>query len=239
MAHFNDKFKKARLDQSPYLFHFINGFDSSPCETLQKILEERQLISRRGYICFSASPLTAIQRFFEVRVNRTGEPMYQPWGLGFSRDVLVRDFGARNVIYTDGTEDIPEHLGWRTQELKVDTYDYEYLREWRIKGGKFDFSDFPKGDIIVIAPTLDDLNHLVVRFDMKFTGIVNYYTGDVEEDWSEVWLREWKGIPLDKLGSNNILDDFALSGSTISQVIGEDMLDQLLFGSPWNVLTNK
>lgn len=239
MAYFNDKFKKARLDQSPYLFHFINGYDKSPCETLQKILEEKQLISKKGYICFSASPLTAIQKFFEVKVNSTGQPLYQPWGLGFSRDILVRDFGARNVIYTDGTEGIPGNLDWRTQKLKIDSYDYEYLREWRIKGETFDFSKFPKSDIIVIAPNRDALNHMVVRFDMEFTPFVNHYTGDIEEDWSEVWKREWKGISVDKLDSNNILDDFAVSGSTISQILEEDMLDKLLSDSPWSVLTNK
>lgn len=237
MVYFNDKFKKARLDQTPYLFHFINGYNQSPCETLQKILEEKQLISQKGYICFSASPLTAIRKFFKVKVNSTGQPMYQPWGLGFSRDILVRDFGARNVIYTDGTEGIPEHLDWRTQKLKIDSYDYEYLREWRIKGETFDFSKFPKSDIIVIAPNRNALNHLVVKFDMEFTGIVNYYTGDVEEDWSEVWKREWKGISVDKLGTENLLDDFAISGYTISQVLGEDMFDELLSDSPWNVLT--
>ena len=237
MAYFNDKFKKARLDQSPYLFHFINGYDKSPCETLQKILAEKQLFSKKGYICFSASPLTAIQRFFEVKVNSTGQPLYQTWGLGFSRDILVRDFGARNVIYTDGKEGIPGHLDWRTQELKIDSYDYEYLREWRIKGEIFDFSDFPQGEIIVIAPNQDALNYLCVKFDMEFTGIVNYYTGDVEEDWSEVWKREWKGISVDKLESN-LIDDFALSGSTISQVIGEDMVDKLLEASPLKLLTS-
>lgn len=127
MAIFNDKFKRARLDQSPYLFHFINGRDHSPCDTLQKILEEKQLISERGYICFSASPITAIKRFFEVKTKSTGQSMYLPWGLGFSRDILVRDFGARNVIYTDGNEDIPEHLKWRTDILNVDSYDFEYV----------------------------------------------------------------------------------------------------------------
>ena len=74
---------------------------------------------------------------------------------------------------------------------------------------------------------------------MEFTGIVNYYTGDVEEDWSEVWKREWKGISVDKLGTDNLLDDFAVSGSTIYQVLEEDMFDKLLSDSPWNVLTNK
>ena len=94
MAIFNEKFKKARLDQSPYLFHFINGRDHSPCNTLQKILDEKQLISNKGYICFSASPITAIKRFFETKTKSTGHPLYLPWGLGFSRDILVRDFGA-------------------------------------------------------------------------------------------------------------------------------------------------
>lgn len=143
MAYFNDKFKMARLDQSPYLFHFINGYDPSPHETLRKILEEKQLVSSKGYICFSASPLTAITKFFEVKVRSTGQPMYQPWGLGFSRDILVRDFGARNVIYTDGTEGIPDHLEWRTDKLNVDSYDFECLREWQIKGGQFVFQ-FPQ-----------------------------------------------------------------------------------------------
>ena len=239
MAYFNDKFKMARLDQSPYLFHFINGYDQSPHETLRKILEEKQLVSSKGYICFSASPLTAITKFFDVKVKSTGKPMYQPWGLGFSRDILVRDFGARNVIYTDGTEEIPDHLEWRTQKLDVDSYDFEYLREWRIKNGKFDFSGFPRGDMIVIAPDYNCLNDLVVRFDMEFTPFVNHYTGDIEEVWSEVWKREWKGLSVDKLDSNNILDDFAVSGSTISQILEEDMLDKLLSDSPWSVLTNK
>lgn len=145
-------------------------------------------------------------------------------GLGFSRDILVRDFGARNVIYTDGNEDIPEHLKWRTDILNVDSYDFEYLREWRIKGKTFNFSNFPQGEIIVIAPDINSLNHLVVKFDMKFTPYVNYYTGDIEEDWSEEFVREWKGISVDKLGVDNLLDDFAVSGATISQEIGEDMV---------------
>lgn len=67
MAYFNEKFKRVRLDQSPYLFHFVNGRDKNPGETLQKILEERKLKSDKGYICFSASPITAIKRFFETK----------------------------------------------------------------------------------------------------------------------------------------------------------------------------
>ena len=66
MAYFNYKFKKARLDQSPYLFHFIKGKDDNPYGTLKKILFEEKLCSKLGVICFSASPLTAITKFFNV-----------------------------------------------------------------------------------------------------------------------------------------------------------------------------
>ena len=99
---------------------------------MYKILDELKLKSKNDYICLSASPLTSIGRFFETTVNGTGKPMYQPFGIGFSRDVLVRDFGARNVIYYDDNESklIPEDLKWRALRLNVDTYDFEYLREW-------------------------------------------------------------------------------------------------------------
>ena len=86
MAYFNEKFKRARLDQSPYLFHFVNGRDKKPGETLLKILEEQKLRSDIGYICFSASPITAIKKFFETKTNSTGNPLYHPFGIGFSRD---------------------------------------------------------------------------------------------------------------------------------------------------------
>ena len=164
MSVFNDKFRKARRDYSPYLFHFINGQDYDPKGTMYKILDELKLKSKNDYICLSASPLTSIGRFFETTVNGTGKPMYQPFGIGFSRDVLVRDFGARNVIYYDDNESelIPEDLKWRALRLNVDTYDFEYLREWRIKGGEFDFSKFPKEHLIVIAPNLHELNDLDV-----------------------------------------------------------------------------
>ncbi len=225
MARFNDKFRKARLDQSPYLFHFINGRDSNPCETMEKILDEEKLISEKGYICFSASPITAIRKFFEVKTNSTGNPLYFPYGLGFSRDVLVRDFSARNVIYTDGNEEIPDSLKWRTDNLNVDSYDFEYLREWRIKGREFNFSNFPKNDMIIIAPDSDTLNHLIVKFDMEFCPVIDYLNGEVYEDWDEKYTRAWKGIAVDKLG--DCLDDYAVSGATVSQEIGEEMIDKI------------
>jgi len=234
MAFFNDKFKRARLDQSPYLFHFIKGNNNDPCGTMQKILEEKKLVSSKRRICFSASPLTAITKFFKTPTKNTGKPMYLPWGLGFSRDVLVRDYGARNVIYTDGSEVIPDDLKWRTDLLDVESYDFEYLREWRIKGNVFYFSEFPKNDIIVIAPDRDSLNQLVVKFDIKFTPYVDYFNGDIEEDWEESFTREWKGLSVNELG-DDYLDDYAISGYSLSQIIDEDMSEKLFSQSPLSI----
>lgn len=238
MAFFNDKFKKARLDQSPYLFHFIKGKDEDPYGTLNKILFEERLYSKSGVICFSASPLTAITKFFNVMVRETDKPLYYPYGIGFSRDMLVRDYGARNLIYVNDEEyvSIPEELKWRTARLNVDAYDFEYLREWRIRNKEFDFSGFPKEHMIIVAPTKKQLNELTVQQDVEFKPIVNYFTGDVDPDWDEVLTRAWKGIAVEDL-DGEYLDDYAISGSTVNQVIGERMEEQLFKKIPWLVGT--
>lgn len=227
-----DKFRKARRDYSPYLFHFIKGDDMDPMKTLGTILAELKLKSKNGFICFSASPLTSIGRFFETKVIGTGRPMYQPYGIGFSRNVLVRDFGARNVIYYDDSERelIPEDLKWRALRLNVDTYDFEYLREWRIKGDVFDFSEFPKEHLIVIAPDIKKLNDLVISHDVEFKPYIDN-DGGLTPDWEEVFKREWKGFAVDK--AEDFIDDFAVSASTATQKIGGDMLEVLLASSPF------
>ena len=50
MSVFNDKFRKARRDYSPYLFHFINDQDYDPKGTMYKILDELKLKSKNDYI---------------------------------------------------------------------------------------------------------------------------------------------------------------------------------------------
>lgn len=224
------KFRSKRLDQSPYLFHFTKGTLTQAGESMYSIIEQEKLVSQNGYISFTASPITSLKRFFETSIYKTGLPMYQPIGIGFSRDIMVKKYGARNVIYCgrDEIELIPEELRWRTDLLEVDVYDFEYLREWRIKGGEFDFSGFPKEHILIIAPTQNDLNNFVVKHDLVFNPIVDYYNGDIEPDWDEVFVRQYKGMTLS--GALSKEDDFAVSGSTVCQVLGEDMINTL-FGT--------
>lgn len=83
------KLRSKRIDQSPYLFHFTKGTLEEAAHSMYSIIEMQKLISERGYISFTASPITALKRFFETPIYRTSQPMYQPIGIGFSRDLLV------------------------------------------------------------------------------------------------------------------------------------------------------
>ena len=153
--------------------------------------------------------------------------MYQPYGLGFSRDLLVKEYGARNVIYSskEDLKSIPEDLLWRSERLDVDVYDFEYLREWRIRGNVFDFSQFPKEQILIFAPTKEELNNFVVKHDLFFNPVVDYINEDIDPDWDEVFYRNYKGIKLHEALSKQ--DDYAVSASTVTQILGADMVNEL------------
>ena len=73
--------------------------------------------------------------------------------------------------------------------------------------------------------------------DMEFTPYIDYYNEEIEPDWTESFTREWKGIAVDDLGE--YLDDYAVSGSTISQVVGEDMSNNLFSIRALNVISKK
>lgn len=92
MGTISDKFRRTRLDQTPYLFHFTKGTAEKSKESLYSILNQKKLISKKyDFVCFSASPITSIHKFFETKVNSTNLPMYQPFGIGFSRDLLIKN----------------------------------------------------------------------------------------------------------------------------------------------------
>ena len=134
MASNDYKFRSVRLDQSPYLFHFTKGTKQDAKNSLTEILSEQKLKSEKGYICFTASPVTSILKFLKTTVNGTGLPLYQSYGIGFSRDIMIRDYSARNLIYCSKDELylIPDEFKWRAGKLEIGEYDFEYLREWRI-----------------------------------------------------------------------------------------------------------
>ena len=223
----SDKFRTKKLDQSPYLFHFTSGTVEEAKANLNSILKEKKLRARsKDYICFTASPITQVGSFFDTKVIRTGQPMYQPYGIGFSRDILIKQYGAKNVAYGDATDEaLMAHIGmgWRFLKLDVDVYDYEYLREWRTHGNVLDFSGFPKDHIIVIAPTDDSLLDFVTREYCVLSWDIDEQTGQKFDDYVEQWDRAWKGVSLEQIKNQNLLNDYQVSGSTADQRIGDDM----------------
>ena len=219
----SDKFRTKKNDQSPYLFHFTKGTLKEAKEALHSILRARKLIAHSNdYNCFTASPITSLLDFFITKVARTGEPMYQPLGIGFSRDIMIRDYGARNVIYGDVNESpaFAKELSWRFLPLNVDVFDWEYLREWRTNGKEFDFSNFPIDHMIVIAPDDDCLADLIVDIDYEYDPICDFQTGEVYCNMIQRVKREFKGVTIQDV--ENLKNDYQVSHLTRNQVIGED-----------------
>lgn len=220
----SDKFKRIKPDITPYLFHFTKGENAK--ETLAKILREERLCSNsHDFICFTASPLTSLFEFFNTTVSRTRLPMYQPFGIGFSRNIMYQHFSARNVIYGSQEEldmiknKCPE-IAWRCEELDVERHDFEYLREWRVKGNEFKFDKIDKNELIIIADTKGHLKELVEGWDYEidfedfepgecFPTIIERKTG----------RRAFKGICLKE--AKEMVNDYEISGKTSFQIIDE------------------
>ena len=125
----------------------------------------------------------------------------------------------------DEREKMSEEFRWRTDLLDVDSYDFEWLREWRIKGNEFDFSQFPKEHIIVVAPTADDTIGLVVSDEPEeYEGQDS--TGEYYYEFRPTeYKRKWNGFSLKQINLHQ--NDFELSGSTETQNIGKSMVKDI------------
>lgn len=204
-----DRIRNRRRDLTPYLFHFIKGKgDKSPEVILSKILTERCLKSSKGVICFTEAPLTSCREMFDY-MERFDEPMYTKYGIGIPRDLLFKH-GARNVIYVKNNEvrQIPENMRWRCLPFEPESYDYTWLREWRLPVTEFDFSNF-KDDLCVITPTDNDLIELTISYDVDAE--YEYEAGDDPTiNASSTGFRLWKGISIEEMVKINIKDDIEL-----------------------------
>lgn len=219
MSNPSNSLGRLRPDLSPYLFHFTSG--STPVENIKSILRQKKLASERGYICLTDSPLSMLGEQFKY-MDKFPNPMYSQYGIGFTRDVLIREHGCRPVIYGDENEKklIEASLLWRYEPLDVFTHDYTWLREWRIAGSEFDFSKINKSDIIVIAPSPEELEKIAM--DTDFDVVFDYDSCTKESYPYPVYTirRMWKGIPLSQAAS--FKDDNEIKKMVDSQEIGEE-----------------
>ena len=151
--------------------------------------------------------------------------MYQPFGIGFSRNVMYQHYGARNVIYGFQNEldmmksKCPE-IAWRCEELDVERHDFEYLREWRVKGNEFRFDKIDKNELVIIADTKEHLIELVEGWDYD----IDFEDFEPGECFPTVIVnktgkRAFKGICLND--AKEMSNDYEISGKTSSQLIDE------------------
>lgn len=220
MVNPSNTLRRLKPDLTPYLFHFTGGSD--PAGNMKSILSHKKLISSKGYICFTDSPLTMLGELLKY-MDKFPRPMYSQYGIGFVRDVLIRDLGCRPVIYGDENEKklIDATLHWRYEPLDIVSHDYTWLREWRINGDVFDFSAISPSNVVVVAPNEEALLDLSadVEFDVDFD-----YDSDSKE--SHPYLvhtlrRIWKGIPLSQAAS--FKDDNEMHEALETQEIGEEI----------------
>ena len=92
--------------------------------------------------------------------------------------------------------------------------------------GELNFKVFPKSEILIVAPTVKDLNDLIIFHDVQFNSVENYMTGDLEPDYEEIFRRAYKGMTLTEVAEKK--NDYEVSGATASQMIGEDMFADLM-----------
>lgn len=220
MSNPSNKLRRLKPDLTPYLFHFTGGTNLE--ENMESILEQKKLVSNKGYICFTDSPLTMLGDQLKY-MDQFEQPMYSQYGIGFVRDVLIRDFGCRPVIYGDYNEYqlIDKALHWRFESLDIVTHDYTWLREWRIKGEEFDFSKINAGNIVVIAPNDEALHRITKDVD---TDVDFNYESDIKKSipyLTYTLCRKWKGIPLSQAAS--FKNDNEMQQAIDSQKIGEEI----------------
>ncbi|MDH6357772.1 hypothetical protein [Parabacteroides sp. PF5-9] len=215
--------RSIRSDLSPYLFHYTKG--SNPYANMESILQECCLKSQKhNYICFTDAPATSNIPLLEYMYAKYPQrPMYSHYGIGFSRDIMYEKYDARNVIY--GTlkekELIDISLHWRFEEMNIETHDFSWLREWRIEGNNFDFSEFPKEHIIIIAPTKVDLNSLIGEEDYEVDFSYEHEIRSSIPYLIQTNKRKLKGFTTEEI--KNTPNDFTVSAKTENQIFGEDI----------------
>lgn len=206
----SDNIRIRKPDLSPYLFHFTSS--DNPVGRMHSILSEKCLKSNDlDYICFTDSPLSqSIEQFkYMYSFYPYREPMYSKFGIGFNRDLLIKKYNARPVIYADMDKYklLDELLKWRFERLDVETHDYTWLREWRINGNCFDFSEISIEDVIVIAPTKEDLEQIVMGQELECLDF-DFEDGRCYPYPIYRLARVWRGITLED--ANLCKNDFEI-----------------------------
>lgn len=215
--------RSKRNDLSPFLFHYTKNF-----ETLKLIVQQMRLKANLNYICFTEAPLVhsieLFRYFHSFQPNSyypNLKPMYEPYGIGISREFLFNK-GARPLIYCSLEELnlLPVEFKWRSMELNMVEYDLSWLREWRINGHEFDFSDY-RNEIIVITLSEKELKEICADdlFDVDFS--YEHEIGECIPSINAYKKRIFKGIAIQNIVQNSFISDLQIKYYTSKQEFDE------------------
>lgn len=211
MGNPSDNIRKRRNDLSPFLFHFTNY------EALCSILYEECIKSECGYQCFTEAPLTSMLELLDYMATFR-KPILRQFAIGFSRDILISKYSARPVILGSMEElsIIDNSFDWRKQKIDVHNYDFEWLREWRIRGS-FDFSTIGKENIIIVTKEETELDCLQYEYKLRDVCLDDnnkFVDADIEIK------RVYRGIPLNIIQNKKLKNDHEMKEILDRQEIG-------------------
>lgn len=196
-----------RTDISDRLIHFTKGKTLEAAYlTLREIIATRALRGGTGKIrgryecvCFTEAPRECLDKGL---VNKSLYSKYSPFGVMFKKSEIF-SWGGRPVIYqsNDEYDQLGESHKWRhvTMDLTagVDSVDFSWEREWRIRTGTLSF-DESNAEIIVkdrtwAARLMSDLKDDVFRTVMEYSTTLGFcYASQAygnDPKWQIITLR--------------------------------------------------
>lgn len=211
MTNPSENIRKKRKDLSPFLFHFTNY------EALCSIINEECIKSKRGYQCFTEAPLTSMIELLDYMASFS-KPILDKYAIGFSRDILNSKYSAQPVILGSKSDlqKIDNSFNWRKQVLDTERYDFEWLREWRIKGD-FNFTAIEKENIIIVSKNEVNLDSLLYDYkvlDVCLDADNKFLDADIEKK------RVYRGISFDTIQKKGITNDHELKDTLNQQELG-------------------
>ena len=219
MSNPSERLRNMRLDLSPYLFHFTNSLD-----TLWTILGETCLKSDRNkYVCFTETPLCLMISMLDY-MGIWNKPILGKYGIGFKRDILIKEYGARPVIYCDAQQqrDIGQNIKWLYEELNVSEHDFQWLREWRVKG-QLDFSKIDRNDMLIIVSKSDEAEtcaYYIENVQPLYDEDGNFIDADFDIK------RFYRCLPLDKL--RKALEEKCLGDYELLPILEQQIIDEII-----------
>ena len=192
-----------REDLSQYVYHFTKNRNAK--DILENILCDRAIkdVKRNKYICFTEAPITMLPSMFRL-FKKNADPMYAPYGVGIRKEYLYK-LGGRPVIYgtSDDKKMLPKELQWRFVYLYPDSYDFSWLREWRIPAAQVDLT---YENCFAVVDTKKDYGEMQDEFFFELDDIEidsQPEDGGVLTEYTGYFSRKFKAVTMEEIEEVN------------------------------------